>query len=207
MNALTNFIKDEDGLTVLEYVIGAGLLVTVSLPTARHAASRVTERVVTRAWTRYYKSGVRTRAFRPRASQTGARGSHAGVTAAAIASSIPCDCVPPSAPILPPVAVAPHEEPFPERAAPGAGVHDRALSLVRRRRQRAGRGAVVNRRGAAVDPSVRSQRSDRVRPPVARPSVSRETPPAPSASRSTPQSRSSTAQRVRPAPAPVRTAA
>ena len=31
MNALMNFIKDEDGLTVLEYVIGAGLLVTAML--------------------------------------------------------------------------------------------------------------------------------------------------------------------------------
>ena len=28
MNALMNFIKDEDGLTAIEYVIAAGLLVT-----------------------------------------------------------------------------------------------------------------------------------------------------------------------------------
>ena len=31
MNALMNFIKDEDGLTVLEYVLGASLLVTALL--------------------------------------------------------------------------------------------------------------------------------------------------------------------------------
>ena len=31
MNALIHFIKDEDGLTVLEYVLGASLLVTALL--------------------------------------------------------------------------------------------------------------------------------------------------------------------------------
>lgn len=31
MNALVNFIKNEDGLTVLEYVLGASLLVTALL--------------------------------------------------------------------------------------------------------------------------------------------------------------------------------